>query len=120
MATTGRAGFRSTRSSASSSAISSGPAQATGAYFATPWVLASARCAVPKASITKMSQSFAICFASAGEFFFSPGLKRTFSQRTTSPSVISKPFSHSRTSGTGWPSSSASRVATGRSDSAGS
>ena len=37
---------------ASISAASSGPAQATGANCATPWVEASARCAVPKASIT--------------------------------------------------------------------
>ena len=32
--------------------VNNGPAQATAAYFATPWVDACARCAVPKASIT--------------------------------------------------------------------
>ncbi len=52
MASSGRAGFSSAVSSADSSLTSSGPAQATGANFATPWVLASARCAVPKASMT--------------------------------------------------------------------
>ncbi|MNY36043.1 hypothetical protein D3C86_1705020 [compost metagenome] len=52
MATSGRAGWPSARPSASISAASSGPAQATGAYLAMPWVVASARCAVPKASLT--------------------------------------------------------------------
>jgi phosphoglycerate kinase len=42
----------SARVSASISAASSGPAQATRAYLAMPWVVASARCAVPKASLT--------------------------------------------------------------------
>jgi hypothetical protein len=55
-----RAGFSSARSSASSSPASSGPAQATGAKRATPCVLASARCAVPNASITNTSHSAAI------------------------------------------------------------
>ncbi len=52
MATSGRFGLSSAFSSASSSPVSSGPAQATGANFATPCVLASARCAVANASIT--------------------------------------------------------------------
>ena len=52
MASSGRAGFSSAVSSADNSLTSSGPAHAIGAYFATPWVLASARCAVPKASMT--------------------------------------------------------------------
>jgi hypothetical protein len=45
-ATSGRRGFPRARASASSSAASSGPAQATGAASATPCVLASARCGV--------------------------------------------------------------------------
>ena len=52
IATSGRAGSASALPSASSSAASSGPAQATGANFAMPWVVASARCAVPNASLT--------------------------------------------------------------------
>ena len=52
IATSGRAGFASALPSASSSAAISGPAQAAGAKRATPWVVASARCAVPKASFT--------------------------------------------------------------------
>ncbi len=52
MAAMGRAGVASAFSRASSSAASSGPAQATGAKRATPWVEAWARWAVPKASIT--------------------------------------------------------------------
>ncbi len=59
MATSGRAGLSSARPSASSSAASSGPAQATGARFATPCVEAWARCAVPKASMAKTSHSAA-------------------------------------------------------------
>jgi len=52
MASSGRAGLSNAVSSADNSLTSSGPAQAMAAYFATPWVLASARCAVPKASMT--------------------------------------------------------------------
>ena len=52
MATSGRAGFANARSSASSSPTSNGPAQATLANLPTPCVEASARCAVPKASMT--------------------------------------------------------------------
>ena len=43
MATSGRAGFFSARVSASISAAISGPAQATFACLAMPWVVASAR-----------------------------------------------------------------------------
>ena len=52
IATSGRAGLPSALPSASSSAAISGPAQAIGANFAMPWVVASARCAVPNASFT--------------------------------------------------------------------
>ena len=51
IATSGRAGAPSALPSASSSAASSGPAQAMGANFAMPCVVASARWAVPKASL---------------------------------------------------------------------
>src|SRR3712207_7914996 len=47
------------------SAAISGPAHAIFAYFAMPCVVASARCAVPKASFTYTSQSAPICFESA-------------------------------------------------------
>src|ERR1700683_2624480 len=50
MANSGRAGFSSAVSSADNSLTSKGPAHTMGAYFATPCVLASARCAVPNAS----------------------------------------------------------------------
>ena len=85
IATSGRAGFSSALSSASSSPTSSGPAQATLANRATPWVLASARCAVPNASITNTSHSAAIFRASFSSSFFSPLLKRTFSHSTALP-----------------------------------
>ena len=52
IATSGRTGCASALPSASSSAAISGPAQAILANFATPCVVASARCAVPKASLT--------------------------------------------------------------------
>ncbi len=52
IASKGRSGFSSAVSSADNSLANSGPAQATGAYLATACVLASARCAVPKASMT--------------------------------------------------------------------
>ena len=59
IAAMGRFGVASACSRASSSAASSGPAQAVGAKRATPWVEAWARWAVPKASITKTSHSAA-------------------------------------------------------------
>ena len=52
IATSGRFGLASARPSASSSAAISGPAQATFAWRAMPCVVASARCAVPNASLT--------------------------------------------------------------------
>ncbi len=54
---------------------------------AMPWVVASARCAVPNASLTKTSHSAAIFRASAGSFFFSPLLKRQFSSSTSCAGV---------------------------------
>jgi hypothetical protein len=51
-ATSGRFGLDSDWVNASSSAAISGPAQATLAKRAMPCVVASARCAVPKASFT--------------------------------------------------------------------
>ena len=51
-ATRGRGGLDSERVRASSSAAISGPAHATFAKRATPCVVASARCAAPKASLT--------------------------------------------------------------------
>ena len=51
MATMGRFGVLSAAPRASSSAASSGPAQAIGANLAMPWVVASALCAVPNASL---------------------------------------------------------------------
>ena len=59
MAPTGALGVAIAFSRAFNSLANSGPAQATGANLATPWVEAWARCAVPKASITKISQSLA-------------------------------------------------------------
>jgi len=52
MATSGRFGSCSALPRASISAPMRMPAQATGAYLAMPWVVASARWAVPKASLT--------------------------------------------------------------------
>ena len=52
MATSGRFGSCRALPSASISAPIRMPAQATGAYLAMPWVVASARWAVPKASLT--------------------------------------------------------------------
>ena len=92
MATSGRAGLASARSSASSSPTSSGPAQATLANLPTPCVEASARCAVPKASITNTSHSDAICLARSSLSFFSPLLKRTFSSSTAEPGAVSTPL----------------------------
>ena len=120
IASSGRAGFCNARSSASSSPTSSGPAHATLAKRATPCVLASARCAVPKASITNRSHSCAMLRASASSSFFSPLLKRTFSHSTALPGAQSTPSSQSLRSGTGLPSSSDSRTATGCSEKAAS
>ncbi len=59
IATNGLAGWAKAFSNASNSAANKGPAQATGAKRATPWVEAWARWAVPKASMTNTSQSAA-------------------------------------------------------------
>ncbi len=91
IAAIGRAGLPSALPSASSSAASSGPAAATLANLATPWVDPSARWAVPKASITNTSHSAAYFCASSSAFFFSPLLKRTFSNSTRSPALTSTP-----------------------------
>ncbi|MCY1550597.1 hypothetical protein D9M68_868640 [compost metagenome] len=103
IAAMGPAGLPSALPRASSSAASNGPAQATLANLATPWVEPSARCAVPKASMTNTSHSPAYCWANSSAFFFSPLLKRTFSNSTTSPALISTPFRYSETSGTSRP-----------------
>ena len=116
MATSGRAGLASARSSASSSPTSSGPAQATLANLPTPCVEASARCAVPNASITNTSHSDAICFARSSLSFFSPLLKRTFSSSTAVPAGQSTPASQSFLSGTCLPNKSERRAATGASE----
>ena len=116
MATIGRAGLASARSRASSSPTSNGPAHATLANLPTPCVEASARCAVPNASMTKTSHSDAICLARSSLSFFSPLLKRTFSSSTAVPGSVSTPVSQSFLRGTFFPSSSESRVATGASE----
>jgi len=118
MATSGRAGLASALVSASSSSVNRMPAQATGAYLATPWVEASARWAVPKASMTKMSHNAAYFLAVSSLFFFSPLLVRQFSSSTTSPSATSKPpLTQSRITRTGLPSLAAITSATGLSES---
>src|SRR5688572_3719158 len=119
-ATSGRLGSSSARPSASSSAASNGPAQATGAARATPCVLASARWAVPKASITNTSQSAAMRAASAGSSFFSPFRKRTFSSSTTSPGAAEAASSSPSCSRTGLPRIPERALATGASERAGS
>jgi len=114
MATIGRAGLARALSRASSSSVSRMPAQATGAYLATPWVEASARCAVPKASMTNTSQSAAYFCAVSSTFFFSPLLTRQFSSTTSSPSATSKPPStQSLIRRTGLPRRAAMLSATG-------
>src|SRR5687768_9925054 len=112
-ATSGRLG-------SSSAAASNGPAQATGAARATPCVLASARWAVPKASITNTSQSAAMRAASAGSSFFSPFRKRTFSSSTTSPGAAEAASSSPSCSRTGLPRIPERALATGASERAGS
>ena len=100
IATSGRFGLPSARVSASISAASSGPAQAIGANFAMPCVVASARCAVPNASFTYTSASRAIFCASSSEFFFSPLLTRQFSSSTNWPGWTCTPSTQFATSGT--------------------
>ena len=118
IATIGRAGLASALASASSSSVSRRPAAAVGANLAMPWVDASARCAVPKASITKTSHRAAYFFAVSSTFFFSPLLTRQFSSTTSSPSATSKPPSvHSRIRRTFLPSFCAITSTTGLSES---
>src|SRR6266850_5460312 len=108
--------------SARSSFSRSRPAYA-GRTCATPSVDAWARCAVPNASFTKRSNPAASCFANAGSFASSSGWKRTFSSITTSPGSIARTaFStlgptESSSSGTSRLVISASRFATGASES---
>ena len=87
---------------------------------ATPWVVASARCAVPKASITNTSHSAAMLRASSSSSFFSPLLKRTFSHSTALPGAHVDAVDPVLAQRHRPPSSSESRVATGASESFGS
>ena len=117
IATIGRFGLSNALVNASSSPVSRMPAHATGANLATPWVEASARCAVPKASITNTSHSPAYFRAVSSAFFFSPLLKRTFSSNTSSPAATSKPpLIQSLTRRTGFPSFLERSSATGLSE----
>ena len=59
-----------------------------GRRCATPSVEACARWAAPKASLTYRSLPAASALAKTGSFFFSPGWKRRFSRRMTSPSFM--------------------------------
>ena len=118
-ATSGRAGWARARPRVSSSAHSSGPAQATGAARASAWVVHWARWAAAKASFTYTSIQRAMRPASAASLAISPTLPRQFSSSTISPGSIRKlPRVQSPSSGTGWPSSSDRRTATGASESA--
>ena len=92
-----------------------------GAWRATPFVLACARCAVPNASMTNTSQSAAIRFERPSSSASSPTLKRTFSQQheLAGRNVDAvEPFRGERAPLR--PSSSPSFAATGASDAAGS
>src|SRR5271165_1869069 len=62
---------------------------ALGSRWATPSVEAWARWHTPKASLTYTSASWASAAANSGSFVVSPGSKRTFSSRSTSPSPSS-------------------------------
>ena len=66
-----------------------------------------------------MSVSAASLRASGSAFFFSPLFSRQFSSSTTSPGFTSTPSTQSAFSGTGRPSSSDRRAATGASESSG-
>ena len=117
IATSGRLGANKARPRASSSACSRGPAQAVGANCAIPWVVASARCAVPKASFTYTSHKAAIFLDNSGSFFFSPLLTRQFSSKTTCPGCTWTPSTQFCTRLTGIPSNSESRLAMGAKES---
>ena len=113
MASIGRSGEVRAFPSSNNSRLSKGPAHAAGANRITPSVEAWARCAVPNASITKMSHNEAMVLARASSLAFSPGLKRTFSHKTTSPGSMSKPSSQFFCSLTGLPSKPDKCSATG-------
>ena len=119
IATIGRRGVLRAAPSASSSAASNGPAQAILANLAIPCVVASARCAVPKASLTYTSHKAAIFCARSSSFFFSPTLPRQFSSSTTLPGAISTPSTQLVLSGTTRPNNSLMRFAIGASESSG-
>ena len=74
---------------------------------------------MPNASLTKISQSAAIFRASVGSFFFSPLLRRQFSSSTSSPGFTSTPSTQFAFRGTGRPSNSLMRCATGANESSG-
>ena len=119
IATSGRLGANRALAMASISAAKSGPAHATFANCAMPYVLASARCAVPNASCTKISHSAAIFRDKASSFFFSPTFTRQFSSKTTCPGASSTPSTQWATKGTLRPSKAPKRSATGAKESAG-
>jgi hypothetical protein len=87
MATNGRLGFASAPPRYSSSFSIRKPATAGRTNSATPAVLAWARWAAPKASLTYRSPSCASARESAASFFSSPARKRVFSRRSSSPSA---------------------------------
>ncbi|EWS62724.1 hypothetical protein Y695_04044 [Hydrogenophaga sp. T4] len=83
-------------------------------------MLPSARCAVPKASCTKMSHKAPSFWASSGLFFFSPLFRRQFSSITTSPGATEKsPSTQLATTRMLRPMSWPMRAATGVNESAG-
>ena len=82
--TNGRSGSLSSLPSISSSRVISSPATA-GRQWAMPSVEACARCAAPKASLTKTSASDASWAANAGSLAVSSAWKRTFSSSSIWP-----------------------------------
>ena len=89
MATKGRTGFSRAPPITSSSLPIRKPATAAShrPYCAIPAVEACARCAVPKASFTYMSQKRARALQKFSSFLVSSSWKRRFSRSTTSPSL---------------------------------
>ena len=71
---------------------------------------------MPKASIAKTSQSFANFLLKSSSLAFSPILKRTFSQSTTSPDLTSTPSSQFFSNLTSLPNNLLSLSATGLSE----
>ena len=113
MATRGRRGASSAFESAAISASNSGPAHATGACLATPWVEAWARWAVAKASLTYTSHRLASRRASPASFVVSPGMKRMFSNMTNAPGCAVRPSPQSAIRGVSRPNKAESLSATG-------